>query len=496
MTKKVFIGSTQEGLDVLTKIQTVLTDEHNYECKSWHTNVFHPGEHRLESLLKQKTTFDYAVFILTPSSKHNIENKSGTFLATENLVFEIGFFISILGKEKVAICTQNPPGVKIPEYLIGLNTIDFSILNNENKHDLNHVVYGVVHKINQQFSIINDHERELEPPLSFGDTRFTDIIVDSAFQTTDRKGLSQEIQQAVNSNRVFPTKLFYATEEGAAAWLELTGSNEYDFFGSSISFLRKHSNEISTNINNAMGNLTPDIISLGSGDGKKDAILLEEFQKTLPNHREKEKITYFPIDFSYYLITETINKISKTIPSDKYRIKPIVGDMIDLHSFKCIYNHYENPNLFMILGNTIGNNDERQILDTLKCATSPGHMILIEVNTNIKGIEDTAKNDFIGTKSNLKHIFAPLSLLEYEYKEENFSSKLSNSLSSCPGAKSIETYYKINNQKNIRISVNHRYNFEKFKNWIGESLSCEPIWSREENNVGMILLKKKQEMGQ
>ena len=61
---------------------------------------------------------------------------------------------------------------------------------------------------------------------------------------------------------------------------------------------------------------------------------------------------------------EAIRTIPKYVDQSKFRIKPIVGDILDLPSFRYVYEKYPNVNLFMLLGNTLGNNDEQGIVES------------------------------------------------------------------------------------------------------------------------------------
>jgi hypothetical protein len=461
--------------------------------------TFRPGESALESLLAETGKSDFAVFILTAEDwLRRADQQEQHIVPRDNLVFEMGMFISALGRPRVALCRENPPGLVLPTDLNGQNCIDFSIPDNLATHEFHHIVSGISGTILKQFAsatprrsapvIAND--RIDEPTLSFGDSRHTDIIVDSAFQPADRRSNRVEIQRSINAKRVFPTRLFYATEEAATAWLELTRDPDYRFFRSSVSLLRQQATRIVEAVSNHMPGSAPDLVSLGSGDGEKDSIILTHLISKLGHLGVGGKISYFPLDYSFYLITETVRTTSSNVPKGSYRIKPIVGDILDLVSFRYVYENFPSPNLFSILGNTIGNNDERAIVEAIRVALIPGDMLLVEVNTNRDSIRDTKKSDFVVGRKNMRHTFSPLNILGLEFEDDRFSWAMRSDVSACPGTLSVETLYKSDDLGSIHVSLNHRYDFQKFCGWISSYTETEIAWTLEQDDVGLVLLAK------
>jgi hypothetical protein len=495
MEKRLFIASTANQLAIAQKIESFLSPE--YRCKLWIAETFEPGASALESLLSEVRNTDFALILLTADDRTVLNadlNENATVeVPRDNLIFEAGLFLSALGRQRVALCVENPPKVKLPTDLSGQNMIEFSIDQNINSLNFQHVISGLANTVKRQFSLSDSKTfsaptRIGEPALAFGDSRHTDIVVDSAFQPSDRRGLKKEIERAIAARRVLPTKLFYATEEGANCWLELTRDPGYQFFRTSISILRRDIRSIIEAVEKKMPGVGPDLISLGSGDGEKDAIVISELCKRLGSHAIEGKISYYPLDYSFYLITETVKTVSGYVKPHEYRIKPIVGDMMDLSSFRYVYENYPNPNIFVIMGNTVGNNDEVPILQSLRASLLPGDIALIEVNTDKESIKRQHATDFVVSKKSLQHDFSPLSLLGFDYAEENFIWRTRNNLSACPNTVSIETLYRSEPNKEIPLSINHRYDFKSFRDWVSGMLGCEVIWEGEDRNVGLILL--------
>ncbi len=117
---------------------------------------------------------------------------------------------------------------------------------------------------------------------------------------------------------------------------------------------------------------------MGSGDGVKDNVLLRQLQKEL---RAEEYIYYYPVDISDTLIVEAIrNALRGGLPRDKFRVKALIADFLKLEKLKSFYEERPAPNLFSVLGNTVGNADEDKLLDSVSEAMMPGDLVLLEVN--------------------------------------------------------------------------------------------------------------------
>ena len=121
---KIFVGSSSEAKIIDTEIRKILEDHHETIPIPWR-NIFTPGEFGLESLQKVKNEVDGAILITTSDDKTWYRGAEG-FAPRDNVLFELGFFISALGRGRVGlIVVKNKKGniPKIPTDLAGLNYI-------------------------------------------------------------------------------------------------------------------------------------------------------------------------------------------------------------------------------------------------------------------------------------------------------------------------------------------------------------------------------------
>lgn len=113
----VFIGSSSEGLDVAKAVQANL----NYRCETqiWAQGLFGLSQGTLETLVKSVDRFDFAVLALTPDDLTESRN-SQQASPRDNVLFELGLFISGLGRERVFMVVDRSANLKLPSDLAGV----------------------------------------------------------------------------------------------------------------------------------------------------------------------------------------------------------------------------------------------------------------------------------------------------------------------------------------------------------------------------------------
>lgn len=123
MKHRVFIASSVEGLDVAYAIQENL--DHDFEVTVWPQGVFELSKTALESLLDQSKRFDAAIFVFTPDDKILLREKVKPKVR-DNVVFELGLFIGILGKDKCFLVKpRSYSDLEFPSDLLGITPADY-----------------------------------------------------------------------------------------------------------------------------------------------------------------------------------------------------------------------------------------------------------------------------------------------------------------------------------------------------------------------------------
>ena len=77
----------------------------------------------LETLVKAKRQYDFAILVLTPD---DLANKKGAqlFLPRDNVVFELGLFMGALGKDRTFILLKKKEQIGLRSDLAGITTAE------------------------------------------------------------------------------------------------------------------------------------------------------------------------------------------------------------------------------------------------------------------------------------------------------------------------------------------------------------------------------------
>jgi predicted nucleotide-binding protein len=113
-----FIGSSAEGEIVAKAVQYALRGV--AEGQVWTQGVFAQTESFLHSLLSEVGKADFAVLVMTPDDL--IESRGKTnWVPRDNVIFELGLFLSKLGPERTFVLFQEGRGpLKLPSDLLGI----------------------------------------------------------------------------------------------------------------------------------------------------------------------------------------------------------------------------------------------------------------------------------------------------------------------------------------------------------------------------------------
>lgn len=115
---RVFIGSSSEGLEVAQYLQASLEERRTLEALVWNQGFFSPTLGHLENLEKGAKDFDFAIVVLTPDVILSARGDNEA-AARSNVLFEAGFFVGKLGRERTIIVMREEE-VTLPSYLHGV----------------------------------------------------------------------------------------------------------------------------------------------------------------------------------------------------------------------------------------------------------------------------------------------------------------------------------------------------------------------------------------
>jgi hypothetical protein len=122
---EVFIGSSTEAEEAADEVQAILQAGGFAEAHHWR-DVFPPGEATLRSLSEAAQRCDFAILILSGDDvtiSREMEKKA----ARDNIVFELGYFMGVIGESRTFMLENYPDHVKIASDLAGITRASYSV---------------------------------------------------------------------------------------------------------------------------------------------------------------------------------------------------------------------------------------------------------------------------------------------------------------------------------------------------------------------------------
>lgn len=258
-------------------------------------------------------------------------------------------------------------------------------------------------------------------------TQVNDLI----FRELIKRGYSLEGNTRVWN--IADSKLWYLRPEQAQAFLDLEMEETYkrDVTQKEIGLINENLNEIIGKFEGEPVN----IIDIGCGDGRKAKILIEEF-----NHGN---VRYCPIDISSYMVDKAIRNISALGKVDE--VVEFQWNISDFENIENVSNLLRQGkykrNLFLLLGNTLGNFEINELLYEIRSAMNSGDYLLIGNGLDNRNPSEILKS--YETESFNNFSVHPVRQLGLSSDEIEFGVRFQNSR--------IESYYEIKVRKEIKF---------------------------------------------
>lgn len=246
-----------------------------------------------------------------------------------------------------------------------------------------------------------------------------------------------ELMRAIRSGRLINPKHIYSFERGTRLWLEMCADQDYEYFRASIKLLRDNTKRILDHIDAKVLANGPDVISLGPGNGRKDRILLKAMLERLGSGGG---VYYYPVDISVAMLATAVREVKQEeVIARSVKIKAAIADYEqDLRALEPMYSYRPAPNLFLFLGNSLGNfENEPDMLKQLQHAMSPGDYALIEVATASTNEVDLGGSDEL----NRQFDFTPLDALGVRYERSRLKYVSAHDRSHIPCTRTIIAEY-------------------------------------------------------
>jgi hypothetical protein len=126
--KRVFLGSSSASLDQAKDLKEAIEVDPNCKVDLW-TDIFNEGAISIEAIESEARKCCAAVFIFSPDDNSVFRGKK-ILVARPNVQLEYGYFIALLGRERVLLCQYD--NVTLPTDLAGLTVIRMGPFRNSN----------------------------------------------------------------------------------------------------------------------------------------------------------------------------------------------------------------------------------------------------------------------------------------------------------------------------------------------------------------------------
>ncbi|PWU12010.1 MAG: cyclic nucleotide-binding protein [Terriglobia bacterium] len=118
-----FIGSSTEGIPIAEQIRNCIRSR-QLVTRIWTDGVFEASRTSIESLFASAQVADFAALLLTPDDI-TFSKRMKKASPRDNLVFELGLFMGVIGRERVFILKPRGAEIKIPSDLFGVTWIEY-----------------------------------------------------------------------------------------------------------------------------------------------------------------------------------------------------------------------------------------------------------------------------------------------------------------------------------------------------------------------------------
>lgn len=124
-----FVGSSVESLAVAREIQDAFRHD-AISVRLWPDKVFGASNFAIDDLQNQVQVSDFAVLVLGPDDKV-ISRNTESDAPRDNVIFELGFFMGALTRNRTFLVLPRGSDIKIPSDLLGLTPLEYAIGSSE-----------------------------------------------------------------------------------------------------------------------------------------------------------------------------------------------------------------------------------------------------------------------------------------------------------------------------------------------------------------------------
>lgn len=126
---RIFMISSSEAVEVAEEIRLGLIKTKVADVVLWSDDeIFPPGNYPIEDLRQQVALADFGIAIAQPDDIRRSRHKQ-TAVPRDNVIYEVGFFTSVLGRDRTLLLVPADEDVELPSDFKGLTPLKYSSPN-------------------------------------------------------------------------------------------------------------------------------------------------------------------------------------------------------------------------------------------------------------------------------------------------------------------------------------------------------------------------------
>jgi len=354
-------------------------------------------------------------------------------------------------------------------------------------------------------------EKEISLPYTFVLSKhsFIDDILRDKRPFTIKEGISRlvpcyfhnketdidiysQFMESIEKDKSINSKFLYWTLRGTKEYLTLCKDPKYLLSKIAHDLLKENFPKIYPIINSDKNLLH--IVDLGVGDGQEINIILNSLISD-SDITNDTKIYCSLIDSSYHMLRVAVNIIDEAnLSNRRYKenveIVAINCDLRDLHLYKGTLKFTYGSRLFCLLGGTLGNFCEKEVIEPIEKEMSDMDFFLLGVDL----IGNRTDEQIISAYDNIidkKFVFNPLAEIGYNFEQSNFVFEIKNDVSEVGKAKTVIARCLVGGQ-NIQMGKSTKYTLKEIKDYLQNNFNFEILNEIVDStqNYALLLLKK------
>lgn len=302
-------------------------------------------------------------------------------------------------------------------------------------------------------------QREFKRPVSaeyLSRQELFDSFVDAALYTSSRSA-SDEIHRSLGVDKAIPARSLYSAPSAAESWIRWCEDPTNFGYRDAVDFWTGSSGgEVAGSIVTRLGRKDFAYVSMGPGDGRKDAALAGHWLG------QGADITYYPYDVNLSLLQGAIKHVvndSLGATVDRLYVKGVLADFDRTDLLEMVFAQHSGPKVVGLFGQSFMGFDERpQLLRQVRLTMSGDDLLVLEVPLTTGG-------DHVGqidTGTELPFYFGPLRSLGVPFDPRLASVRTRQKISWIPGTITSEVRYEEaaidgHTYRDVTLARVHRY---------------------------------------